>query len=125
MYNTNTKKSTSIINNEYKYYNINCDSKNKIYANKEYEYTEGKSLNSKALGIISYDLDNKSEKLILEGKTGTDKEIGEEYTNSDIFESLGSTPTISQISNDDKYIYIWNKPNSGSTVSRYDRICSI
>ena len=42
MYNTSTKKSTDIINNEYKYYNIKCDSKNKIYANKEYEYTEGK-----------------------------------------------------------------------------------
>jgi len=114
MYNNNTKKSISIISNEYTYYNINCDSKNKIYANKESEYTEGKTVNSKALGIISYDLDNKTEKLILEGKTGTDKEIGEEYTNSDIFESLGSTPTISQISKDDKYLYIWNKPNSGS-----------
>ena len=114
MYNTNTKKSTDFIKNEYKYYNIKCDSKNKIYANKEYEYTEGKNLNSKALGIISYDLDNKTEKLILEGKTGTDKELKEGYTNSDIFESLGSTPNVSQISKDDKYIYIWNKPKAGS-----------
>jgi len=114
MYNISTKKSEDIINNEYKYYNIKCDSKNKIYANKRSEYTEGKTLNSKALGIISYDLDNKSEKLILEGKTGTDKELEEGYTNSDIFESLGSTPTISQISNDDKYIYIWNAPKAGS-----------
>ncbi|AWK51213.1 hypothetical protein DIC82_09340 [Clostridium beijerinckii] len=117
MYNTNTKKSINIINNEYKYYNINCDSKNKIYANKEYRYTEGKYLNGKALGIISYDLDNKSEKLILEGKAPTDKEIGKEHTNSEILTSLGSTPTISQVSNDDKYIYIWNKPNSASTAS--------
>ena len=117
MYNTNTKKSINIINNEYKYYNINCDSKNKIYANKEYRYTEGKYLNAKALGIISYDLDNKSEKLILEGKAPTDKEIGKEYTNSEILTSLGTTPTISQVSNDDKYIYIWNKPNSASTAS--------
>ena len=114
MYNTSTKKSTDIINNEYKYYNIKCDSKNKIYANKNFEYTEGKNLNSKALGIISYDLDNKSEKLILEGKTGTDKELEEGYSNSDIFESLGSTPKISKISNDDKYIYILNAPKSGS-----------
>jgi len=117
MYNTSTKKSESIINNEYKYYNIKCGSKNKIYANKEFEYTEGKNLNSKALGIISYDLDNKVEKLILEGKTGTDKQLEEGYTNSDIFESLGTTPIISQISKDDKYIYIWNAPKSGSTSS--------
>ena len=68
MYNTNTSKSTNIISNEYKYYNINCDSKNKIYANKEYEYTKGDFLYGKALGIISYDLDSKSEKLILESK---------------------------------------------------------
>ncbi len=114
MYNNDTKKSMSIISNEYSYYNINCDSKNKIYANKISEYAEGKTVHSKALGIISYDLDNKSEKIILEGKTGNDKEIGEEYTKSDIFESLGSTPIISKISNDDKYIYIWNGPNSGS-----------
>ncbi len=114
MYNTNTKKSTNIINNEYKYYNINCDSKNKIYANKEYEYTECSSKYIKLLGIISYDLDNKSEKLILEGKAGTDKEFEKEDTNAETLEKIGSTPTISKISNDDKYIYIWNKPNSGS-----------
>ena len=114
MYSINAKKSISIISNEYKYYNINCDSKNKIYANKISEYTEGKSLNSKALGIISYDLDNKSEKLILEGKAGTDKEFKKEDTIAETFESLGTTPTISGISNDDKYLYIWNKPKSGS-----------
>lgn len=114
MYNTSTKKSTDIINNEYKYYNIKCDSKNKIYANKKSEYTEGKNLNSKALGIISYDLDNKTEKLILEGKTGTDKELKKEDTKAETFESLGSTPNVSQISKDNKYIYIWNKPNAGS-----------
>ena len=32
-YDINLKNSTSIINNKYNYYNINCDSKNKIYAN--------------------------------------------------------------------------------------------
>ncbi|BCZ48277.1 hypothetical protein psyc5s11_43440 [Clostridium gelidum] len=114
MYNTSTKKSTDIINNEYKYYNIKCDSKTKIYANKEFEYTEGKNLNSKALGIISYDLDNKTEKLILEGKTGTDEDFEGKETNAQMFESLGSTPNVSKISNDDKYIYIWNKPKAGS-----------
>ena len=112
MYNTSTKKSIDIINNEYKYYNIKCDSKNKVYANKEHDYNEGK--NTKDLGIISYDLDNKAEKLILEGKTGTNKELKEEDTNAETFESLGSTPNISQISKDDKYIYIWNKPKAGS-----------
>lgn len=117
LYNTSTKKSTDVINNEYKYYNIKCDSKNKIYANKKYEYAEGKSKNSKALGIISYDLDNKTEKLILEGKAGTDKDITKPYKPSDILESLGTTPNVSKISKDDKYIYIWNKPNSGSTSS--------
>jgi beta-lactamase regulating signal transducer with metallopeptidase domain len=117
MYNTNTSKSISIISNEYKYYNINCDSKNKIYANKKYEYTKGDSLYEKALGIISYDLDSKIETVILESKPLTDAELGENPTNAQILTSLGSTPTISQISNDDKYIYIWNKPNSGSTSS--------
>lgn len=114
IYKTNTKKSTEIIKNENNYDNIKCDSKNKVYANKVYNYTEGDLQYGKALGIISYDLDNKSEKLILEGKTGIDKETGEEYTNADIFESPGSTPNVSQISSDDKYIYIWNKPRSGS-----------
>lgn len=117
MYNTSTKKSTDIIDNEYKYYNIKCDSKNKIYANKRSEYTEGESVNSKALGIISYDLDSKSEKLILEGKSPTNNELGENATNAEILAWLGSTPTISEISKDDKYIYIWNKPNSASTSS--------
>ena len=119
MYNTSTKKSINIISNEYTYYNINCDSKNKIYANKRSEYTEGKTVHSKALGIISYDLDNKTEKLILEGKTGTDKEIREPYKASEILESLGTTPSVSKISNDDRYMYIWNRPNSGSTASDY------
>ena len=116
MYNTSTKKSTDIISNEYKYYNIKCDSKNKIYANKEYEYTEGKNLNSKALGIISYDLDNKSEKLILEGKTGTDKELERRIYKCLIYlNHLDQLLKFQQISKDDKYIYIWNKPKSGST----------
>jgi len=117
MYNTSTKKSTDIISNEYKYYNINCDSKNKIYANKEYEYTKGDFLYGKALGIISYDLDSKSEKLILESKPSTNTKVEENSTNAQILASLGSTPTVSQISNDNKYIYIWNEPNSASTAS--------
>ena len=117
MYNTNTSKSTNIISNEYKYYNINCDSKNKIYANKEYEYTKGDFLYGKALGIISYDLDSKSEKLILKSKPSTNTKLEENSTNAQILASLGSTPTVSQISNDNKYIYIWNEPNSASTAS--------
>ena len=117
MYNANTSKSTNIISNEYKYYNINCDSKNKIYANKEYEYTEGDFLYGKALGIISYDLDSKSEKLILESKPSTNTKLEENSTNAQILASLGSTPTVSQISNDNKYLYIWNEPNSASTAS--------
>ena len=117
MYNTNTSKSTNIISNEYKYYNIYCDNKNKIYANKEYEYTKGDFLYGKALGIISYDLDSKSEKLILESKPSTNTKLDENSTNAQILASLGSTPTVSQISNDNKYIYIWNEPNSASTAS--------
>ncbi len=117
IYDTGAKKSSSLISNEYKYYNIKCDSKNKVYASKRYDYTEGGHLNSKSLGIISYDLSNKSEKVILEGKPLINNEIGEHPTNAQILESLGSTPNVAKISTDDKYLYIWNSPNSGSTAS--------
>lgn len=117
MYNTDTKKSTSIISNEYKYYNIYCDSKNTVYANKKLEYKEGKDSYSKTVGIISYDLDSNSEKLLIERKEAGNEEIGENYTNSQMLASIGTTPTIYGLSNDNKYIYIWNKPNSGSMSS--------
>lgn len=113
-YDINLKNSTSIINNKYNYYNINCDSKNKIYANKQLEYTEGNDQYIKSIGIIVYDLDTKEEKAILESKKGNDKDIGEEAKMSDLLESIGSTPNISKISNDDRYLYIWNKPNAAS-----------
>lgn len=113
-YDINLKNSTSIINNKYNYYNINCDSKNKIYANKQLEYTEGNDQYIKSIGIIVYDLDTKEEKVILESKKGNDKDIGEEVKMSDLLESIGSTPNISKISNDDRYLYIWNKPNAAS-----------
>ena len=113
-YDINLKNSTSIINNKYNYYNINCDSKNKIYANKQLEYTEGNDQYIKSVGIIVYDLDTKEEKVILESKKGNDKDIGEEAKMSDLLESIGSTPNISKISNDDRYLYIWNKPNAAS-----------
>lgn len=114
MYNTSTKNSTSLINNEYNYYNIKCDSKNKIYANKRIEYTKDNKQYSKSIAIISYDFDNKEEKDILESKEGNNKEIGEQFNISDLLESLGSTPNVSKISSDDRYLYIWNKPHSGS-----------
>ena len=113
-YDINLKNSTSIINNKYNYYNINCDSKNKIYANKQLEYTEGNDQYIKSIGIIVYDLDTKEEKVILESKKGNDKDIGEEAKMSDLLESIGSTPNILKISNDDRYLYIWNKPNAAS-----------
>lgn len=116
-YSEDIKKSTNLISNEYKYYNIYCDSKNKLYANKKLEYTEGKDSYSKSLGIISYDLDSNSEKLLLESKEAGNEEIGENYTNVQMLASIGTTPTINGVSNDDKYIYIWNKPNSGSMSS--------
>lgn len=116
-YNADTKKSTNIIINEYKYYNIYCDSKNKVYANKKLEYAEGKDTYSKSLGIISFDLDSNSEKVLLESKEAGNEEIGENHTNSQMLVAIGSTPTIYGLSNDDKYIYIWNKPNSGSMSS--------
>lgn len=116
-YNADTKKSTNLIRNEYKYYNIYSDSKNKVYANKKLEYTQGKDSYSKSIGIISYDLDSNSEKLILESKEAENQEIGENHTNSQMLAAIGTTPTIYGLSNDDKYIYIWNKPNSGSLSS--------
>jgi beta-lactamase regulating signal transducer with metallopeptidase domain len=116
-YSADIKKSTNLISNEYKYYNIYCDSNNKVYANKKLEYTEGKDSYSKSLGIISYDLDSNSEKLLLESKEAGNEEIGEDHTNAQMLVEIGSTPTIYGLSNDDKYIYIWNKPNSGSMSS--------
>lgn len=116
MYNADTKNSTNLINSEYDYYNITCDSKNKIYANKNLVSvsTDGKTKTIKSIGIISYNLDNKQEKVILEGKQGTNKEIGEKYTMSELFESIGSRPNVERISSDDRYMYVWNKPNAGS-----------
>lgn len=114
IYDADSKNSRILIDNEYNYYNINCDSKNKIYANKGLEYEEGNDKRFKSIGIIVYDLDNKEEKVLLEAKEGNDKEIGEEVKMSDLLESLGSRPNISKISDDDRYLYIWNKPNAGS-----------
>lgn len=113
-YNTNSKNSVNLINNEYNYYNINCDSKNKIYANKSLEYTKDNKQYTKLIGIVSYDLDSKEEKVLLESKEGDGKEIGEQATYSELLESIGSRPNVSKISSDDRYLYIWNKPNAGS-----------
>lgn len=117
LYDTNLQKSTSIIDNKYNYRNINCDSKNKIYANKDLEYSEGNDQYIKSIGIIVYDLGSKEEKVILESKEGNNKEIGEKAKMSDLLESLGTRPNISKITSDDKYLYIWNKPNAGSLSS--------
>ncbi|WP_026885257.1 M56 family metallopeptidase [Clostridium beijerinckii] len=114
IYNTNTEKLVDIISNEYDYFNINCDSKSKVYANKVLETTTDRGKTIKSIGIISYDLDTKEEKVILEGKEGNNKEIGEQYTVSELFEYIGSRPNVERISSDDRYMYIWNKPNSGS-----------
>ncbi|MFW2488508.1 M56 family metallopeptidase [Clostridium chromiireducens] len=114
MYNTNTKKLEEIISNENNYFNINCDSKNKIYANKQLEYSEGNDRYIKSIGIVSYDLDSKEEKVLLESKEGNGKEIGEKATFSELLESIGSIPNISKISSDDRYLYIWNKARSAS-----------
>lgn len=114
MYNVYSKNSISLINNEYNYYNINCDSKNKIYANKDLEYTEGNNQYIKSVGIISYDLDSKEEKVLLEGRAGNGKDTGEQSTYSELLESIGSRPNVSKISSDDRYMYIWNKTNAGS-----------
>lgn len=64
-----------IISNEYDYFNINCDSKNKVYANKQLETTTDKGKTIKSIGIISYDLATKEEKVVLEGKEGNDKRL--------------------------------------------------
>ncbi|AQR93854.1 M56 family metallopeptidase [Clostridium saccharoperbutylacetonicum] len=114
MYNAEDKNSKTLISNEYDYYNINCDSKGKIYANKELKYSEGNDKKIKTMGIICYDLNTKEEKVILASKEGTNKEINEKYTISELFESIGSTPNVSKVSTDDKYLYIWNGPKSGS-----------
>lgn len=114
MYNTSAKKSTKLIDNEYDYYNISCDSKNKIYANKKLEYTKDNMQYGKSIGIVSYDLDNKEEKVLLESKEGNEKELGEKSTFSELLESLGSTPKVSKVSSDDRYLYIWNTAHSGS-----------
>ncbi|RII34984.1 peptidase M56 [Clostridium chromiireducens] len=114
MYNTNTKKLEEIISNENNYFNINCDSKNKIYANKQLEYSEGNDRYIKSIGIVSYDLDSKEEKVLLESKEGNGKDIGEKATFSELLESIGSIPNISKISSDDRYLYIWNKARSAS-----------
>ncbi|MVX64153.1 peptidase M56 [Clostridium chromiireducens] len=114
MYNTNTKKFEEIISNENNYFNINCDSKNKIYANKQLEYSEGNDRYIKSIGIVSYDLDSKEEKVLLESKEGNGKDIGEKATFSELLESIGSIPNISKISSDDRYLYIWNKARSAS-----------
>jgi beta-lactamase regulating signal transducer with metallopeptidase domain len=117
MYDTNTKNSTNIINNEYNYNNINCDSKNKIYANKELDYTKDNEQYYKLIGIVSYDLNSKEEKVLLESKEGNGKDIGEEAKFSELLESLGSTPRLSKVSSDDRYLYMWNAAHSGSISS--------
>ncbi|OPJ65336.1 M56 family metallopeptidase [Clostridium chromiireducens] len=114
MYNANTKKLEEIISNEYNYFNINCDSKNKIYANKQLEYSKGNDRYIKSIGIVSYDPDSKEEKVLLESKEGNGKDIGEKATFSELLESIGSIPNISKISSDDRYLYIWNKARSAS-----------
>lgn len=114
MYNAEDKNSKTLISNEYNYYNINCDSKGKIYANKELKYSEGNDKKIKTMGIICYDLNTKEEKVILEAKKGNEKEIGENYTFSELLESIGTRPNVAKISSDDRYMYVWNKPNAGS-----------
>lgn len=114
MYNTKTKKLEEIISNEYDYFNINCNSENKIYANKQLEYSEGNNRYIKSIGIVSYDPDSKEEKVLLESKEGNGKDIGEKATFSELLESIGSIPNISKISSDDRYLYIWNKARSAS-----------
>lgn len=117
LFDVSLKKKVEIINNNYDYYNIKCNSKNKIYANKKLHEEKDGQQDFKLLGIISYDLNSKEEKVILQGKEGTNKEIGENAKLPEIMESLGSYPCLSKISNDDRYLYIWNKPNSGSVSS--------
>jgi len=119
IYKTETKKSAKLISNEYNYYNIKCDSKNIVYANKRYENKDGDNVTSKPIGIISYDLNSKTEKTVLESKSADSEDMVtlDNPTNAQILEAIGSTPVISKISTDDRYLYIWNRPNSASTSS--------
>lgn len=114
LFDTNSNSSKNIIDNDCNYYSINCDSKNKIYANKSKQYLEGNDTRVELIGIISYDLDTNNENLLVESKNGTNKDYKTTENFSEVLESLGTRPTIARISSDDRYLYIWNKPRAGS-----------
>lgn len=107
VYDVVNKISIPYLKNEFNYQNITIDSMGKIYAEQYLFYKKNGSDYIKDYGILFFDPITKDKKIVVRSipnKMGTGGD-------------LGMYPIITGISKDDKYLYIWKHPHSGSIAA--------
>ncbi len=95
-----------LLENDTSYDNIVCDAAENIYACKWANWETDEGHFSYEQAIIRYNFHSKNETVILEGRK------------SDIDSGLiGYRPCVTKISEDNRFLYIWRKPSSGSLTA--------
>jgi hypothetical protein len=107
MYNISTKTMKPYIKNEFNYQNIIFDSKKGIYAEKYHFYKNNGSDYRSDYGIAFLNPSTKEENIVIKSIPNTIAANG----------NLGMYPVIIELSKDDKYLYIWKHPHSGSMAA--------
>ena len=96
-----------MLHNEFNYQNITLDSKGRIYAEQYLFYKKNGSEYRKDYGILFFDTVTKDKKIVVKSIPNKMETGGD----------LGMYPIITGISKDEKYLYIWKHPHSGSLAA--------
>ncbi|MBZ9686469.1 hypothetical protein G9F72_009020 [Clostridium estertheticum] len=107
VYDVVNKTSKPYLKNEFNYQNITLDRSGKIYAEQYLFYKKNGSDYIKDYGVLFFDPVTKGEKIVIKSIPNKMESGG----------NLGMYPIITGISKDDKYLYIWKHPHSGSLAA--------
>ena len=107
VYDLTRKISKPYLKNKFNYQNITLGKDGKIYAEQYLYYKKNGFDYINDYGILFFDPITKEEKIVI-------KSIPNKI---DTGGNLGMYPIITGISNDDKYLYIWKHPHSGSLAA--------
>ena len=106
-YNVVNKISKPYLTNEFTYQNITLDDKGRIYAEQYLYYKKNGAYFINDYGVLFFNPVTKEEKIVI-------KSIPNKM---DTGGDLGMYPVITGISNDNKYLYIWEHPHAGSLAA--------
>ena len=106
-YDVANKTTKTYLKNEFNYENITLDGNKRIYAEQYRYYNKDGSDFLDDYGIMFFDPDTKVGKIIIKSIPNKMDTTGD----------LGMYPVINSMSTDDKYLFIWKHPHSGSLAA--------